>query len=145
MDGNFINQRKACLLKLYPTQCSPIRPHPNDDNPHFQLSEEQIFTSIFAYVDLLFGKIKPKCLFFMAVDGVAPRAKMNQQRSRQFRTAKEAKELREAERKGEKLPAEKAFDTNYITPGTLLLLLLLHSHLFLLSSFDWCACTNQLT
>ena len=54
----------------------------------------------------------------MAVDGVAPRAKMNQQRSRRFRTAKEAKEVREkAERKGEKLPDEKAFDSNCITPG----------------------------
>ena len=43
---------------------------------------------------------------------------MNQQRSRRFRTAKEAKEVREkAERKGEKLPDEKAFDSNCITPG----------------------------
>ncbi|KAH9972179.1 XRN 5'-3' exonuclease N-terminus-domain-containing protein [Lactifluus volemus] len=93
--------------------------HPNDDDAHFRMSEEQIFTSIFAYVDHLFGKIKPKKLFFMAVDGVAPRAKMNQQRSRRFRTAKEAREVREkAERKGEKLPEEKAFDSNCITPGT---------------------------
>jgi 5'-3' exoribonuclease 1 len=54
----------------------------------------------------------------MAVDGVAPRAKMNQQRSRRFRTAKEALELKEkAEAKGEKLPEEKAFDSNCITPG----------------------------
>lgn len=54
----------------------------------------------------------------MAVDGVAPRAKMNQQRSRRFRTAKEAMELKEkAESKGEKLPEEKAFDSNCITPG----------------------------
>jgi len=69
-------------------------------------------------VDHLFGKIKPKKLFFMAVDGVAPRAKMNQQRSRRFRTAREAREVREkAERKGEKLPDEKAFDSNCITPG----------------------------
>jgi 5'-3' exoribonuclease 1 len=82
------------------------------------MTEEQIYTSIFAYVDHLFGKIKPKKLFFMAVDGVAPRAKMNQQRSRRFRTAKEAREVREkAERKGEKLPDEKAFDSNCITPG----------------------------
>ncbi|KAL0953086.1 hypothetical protein HGRIS_004359 [Hohenbuehelia grisea] len=93
--------------------------HPNDEDAHFRLSEEQIFTAIFSYVDHLFGKIKPKKLFFMAVDGVAPRAKMNQQRSRRFRTAKEAKEVREkAERKGEKLPEEKAFDSNCITPGT---------------------------
>lgn len=92
--------------------------HPNDEDAHFRLSEDQIFTSIFAYVDHLFGKIKPKKLFFMAVDGVAPRAKMNQQRSRRFRTAKEAKDVREkAEKKGEKLPDEKAFDSNCITPG----------------------------
>ncbi|KAF9001496.1 XRN 5'-3' exonuclease N-terminus-domain-containing protein [Cyathus striatus] len=93
--------------------------HPNDEDAHFRLSEEQIFTAIFSYVDHLFGKIKPKKLFFMAVDGVAPRAKMNQQRGRRFRSAKEAQEVREkAERKGEKLPDEKAFDSNCITPGT---------------------------
>ncbi|KAH8112662.1 exonuclease II [Phellopilus nigrolimitatus] len=93
--------------------------HPNDNDAHFRLSEQQIFTSIFSYVDMLFGKVKPKKLFFMAVDGVAPRAKMNQQRSRRFRTAKEAKEIKEkAEKNGEKLPDEKAFDSNCITPGT---------------------------
>ncbi|KAG9077115.1 hypothetical protein FS749_011026, partial [Ceratobasidium sp. UAMH 11750] len=93
--------------------------HPNDGDAHFRLSEDQIFTAIFSYVDHLFGKIKPKKLFFMAIDGVAPRAKMNQQRSRRFRTAKEAKEVRErAEKKGERLPTEKAFDSNCITPGT---------------------------
>lgn len=97
---------------------STLGSHPNDEDAHFRLSEDQIFTSIFAYVDHLFGKIKPKKLFFMAVDGVAPRAKMNQQRSRRFRTAKEAKDVREkAEKKGEKLPDEKAFDSNCITPG----------------------------
>ncbi len=54
----------------------------------------------------------------MAIDGVAPRAKMNQQRSRRFRTARDTKQMRaEAERKGEKLPEEKAFDSNCITPG----------------------------
>jgi 5'-3' exoribonuclease 1 len=63
--------------------------HPNDEDAHFRMSEEQTFTVIFAYVDLLSGK-----LFFMATDGVAPRAKMNQQRSRRFRTAKEPKAIR---------------------------------------------------
>jgi len=51
--------------------------HPNDGDAHFRLSEEQIFTSIFTYVDYLFGKIKPKKLFFITPDGVAPRTKMN--------------------------------------------------------------------
>ena len=68
-----------------------------------------------------------------SIDGVAPRAKMNQQRSRRFRSAKEAQE-KDAERKefmsmtnsrGEALSPEelakknqKTWDSNAITPGT---------------------------
>lgn len=55
----------------------------------------------------------------LAVDGVAPRAKMNQQRSRRFRSAMDAKEREnKALESGEPLPAEPAFDSNCITPGT---------------------------
>jgi 5'-3' exoribonuclease 1 len=87
--------------------------HPNDEDARFRMPEEQILTAIFSYVDTLFGK-----LFFMAVDGVAPRAKMNQQRSRRFRTAKEAKAIREkAESKGEKLPDVTVCDSNSNMPG----------------------------
>ncbi|KAE8221479.1 hypothetical protein CF319_g5174 [Tilletia indica] len=93
--------------------------HPDDSNASFRISEEDIFLAIFAYIEHLFAKIKPKKLFFLAVDGVAPRAKMNQQRSRRFRTAKEMMDVREAAiRKGEVLPDEPAFDSNCITPGT---------------------------
>lgn len=93
--------------------------HPEDDNPHFRITEEQIFKDICHYIEFLFRMIKPRKVFFMAVDGVAPRAKMNQQRGRRFRSAREAEELiKKAQERGETLPAEKRFDSNCITPGT---------------------------
>ncbi|GFT31283.1 5'-3' exoribonuclease 1 [Nephila pilipes] len=93
--------------------------HPNDDDPHFRITEEAIFSNICYYIEFLFKMVKPKKVFFMAVDGVAPRAKMNQQRGRRFRTAKTAAVLEEeAKASGEQLPMEARFDSNCITPGT---------------------------
>lgn len=77
-----------------------------------------MFIAIFNYIEHLFGKIQPKKLFFMAIDGVAPRAKMNQQRARRFRTALDAEKAKEkAVRDGVEIPKEEAFDSNCITPG----------------------------
>lgn len=93
--------------------------HPNDSDVFFRISEEQIFSDIFHYLEFLFRMIRPQKLFFIAVDGVAPRAKMNQQRGRRFRSAREAQEqVEQAEKKGEVLPLEARFDSNCITPGT---------------------------
>src|SRR6201999_3222865 len=84
-----------------------------------RVSEDEMFIKIFNYIEHLFGKIKPQKLFFMAIDGVAPRAKMNQQRSRRFRTALDAEKAREkAVKEGKELPKEDPFDSNCITPGT---------------------------
>ena len=68
------------------------------------------------------------------LDGVAPRAKMNQQRSRRFRSAQEAKEADEKKEEFAKLLKKqsrgktdqdlaeevvtKTWDSNVITPGT---------------------------
>jgi 5'-3' exoribonuclease 1 len=92
--------------------------HKDSDDATFRMTEEQMFIAIFNYIEHLFGKIKPKQLFFMAIDGVAPRAKMNQQRARRFRTALDVENAREkAIREGKEMPKEEAFDSNAITPG----------------------------
>lgn len=58
----------------------------------------------------------------MAIDGVAPRAKLNQQRSRRFRSAKDMAEAtkdmpRETDEAGN-TKSPHVFDSNCITPGT---------------------------
>jgi 5'-3' exoribonuclease 1 len=71
----------------------------------------------------LYKLVQPRKVLYLAVDGVAPRAKMNQQRSRRFRSAKDA-ETTTSEiiaRGGSsqlELESLKRFDSNCITPGT---------------------------
>lgn len=91
----------------------------SDDDTLLRMTEDQMYLAIFNYIDHLFEMIKPKEVFYMAIDGVAPRAKMNQQRARRFRTAYEAEmNLAKAVRQGAEIPKEDPFDSNAITPGT---------------------------
>lgn len=63
---------------------------PNQQEGTVQITEEEIFRNVCYYVDRIVTDIvKPKELVYMAIDGVAPRAKMNQQRSRRYRSGKE--------------------------------------------------------
>ena len=92
--------------------------HGNDEDASKHLSEAEMVVKIFTYIDRLVSIIKPQKLIFLGVDGVAPRAKVNQQRARRFKSGKARLELEaEARKRGEEVP-EDAFDSNCITPGT---------------------------
>ncbi|KAM7222100.1 XRN 5'-3' exonuclease N-terminus domain containing protein [Rhypophila decipiens] len=111
---------------VHPCSHPEDKPAPED--------EEEMMIEIFKYTERVVNMVRPRKLLMIAVDGVAPRAKMNQQRSRRFRAAQEAKEKEEDKEKllvmlkqqnGGVLKAEsteavikKAFDSNSITPGT---------------------------
>lgn len=86
-------------------------------------TEADMYANVCAYVDRLVRAMRPRQLLYLAIDGVAPRAKMNQQRARRFRSAQEARELHELEEDirsevKDAPPAKKAWDSNVITPGT---------------------------
>ena len=93
--------------------------HNNEKSSVVILDETAMFKKIFSYVDLLFKIVRPTSVMYLAVDGVAPRAKMNQQRGRRFRSGQEAEEVLEnIIARGELVPEGDKFDSNCITPGT---------------------------
>ncbi|KAH7102946.1 exoribonuclease 2, partial [Auriculariales sp. MPI-PUGE-AT-0066] len=90
-------------------------------------TEEHMMLEIFSYTERVVNMVRPRKVLFIAIDGVAPRAKMNQQRSRRFRAAMDAEiaanELQEAilmwQGMGKDYEAGPApWDSNAITPGT---------------------------
>lgn len=105
--------------------------HPDDDSDNIPLPRTfaDVFKKVFDYIDRLVETVKPQKLLYMAIDGVAPRAKMNQQRLGRFQVAAnneiiEAEEERlrkQFEMEGKQvLPKQESevSDSNIITPGT---------------------------
>lgn len=81
-------------------------------------SEDDIFNKLATTLEELISAIKPLRMIFIAVDGVAPRAKLNQQRTRRFRSARDQQEQIRLKETGKSRASESYFDSNCITPGT---------------------------
>ena len=85
---------------------------------------KQIFDSLFAYLIKLINIVMPTDLLFISIDGVAPKAKMNQQRSRRYNPERRPNTSTIKTMKSFGFTEEdiyndsKDFDSNVITPGT---------------------------
>lgn len=86
-----------------------ISTHPEDGVVN---NQNEMFQLLGHNINRLVKELKPKKSLILATDGVAPRAKLNQQRARRFSAAQEAM------RSGD-FDAESSFDINCLTPGTI--------------------------
>jgi len=90
-----------------------------DLNPDWEDEDElerMMMDRVLAYIDHLVDTVKPKELY-IAVDGVAPMAKMNQQRKRRFRS-KDDQLLRDSIKEKHGKKCGNRWSNSVITPGT---------------------------
>ncbi|TNJ29049.1 5'-3' exoribonuclease 2 [Giardia muris] len=87
-----------------------IHPCFHPENREGPKTEEEVFEEIFAYLDRLVNICRPRRLLYLAIDGPAPRAKLNQQRSRRFTSAYERQLRAEADAARTKAEMEMRID-----------------------------------
>ncbi|EDO15649.1 hypothetical protein Kpol_473p8 [Vanderwaltozyma polyspora DSM 70294] len=118
------------LDNLYLDMNGIVHPCSHPENKPPPENEDEMLLAVFEYTNRVLNMARPRKVLMIAVDGVAPRAKMNQQRARRFRSARDAKIqdeareeiMREKEEIGEHIDEsvrnKKTWDSNAITPGT---------------------------
>jgi len=130
-----LERNPAMMTELRPGECdalyldanAPVHTCSHGDPTDLPADEDEILRRVLEYLDHLMKEVQPRRLLYIGMDGVAPRAKMNQQRARRFMAVREQEARREFEAelrerwKAEGLAApepKETWDHNVITPGT---------------------------
>ena len=81
-------------------------------------SFDEIWISIINSIDQIINVVNPRKLIYFTFDGVAPKAKMNQQRNRRFKSGKSKSKFSNELTKCGIQKSEETFINNSIMPGT---------------------------
>ncbi|CAD8157271.1 unnamed protein product [Paramecium pentaurelia] len=81
-------------------------------------SVETLWTSILNYIDTIINIVDPKLVIYLTFDGVAPRAKANQQRQRRFASSKGDAKIKQLLKQLDLEQQNQTFKNNQITAGT---------------------------
>jgi 5'-3' exonuclease len=109
-----------CLLH---PKCFEVAGEILKENPDYDLIKNQdkletkMFNRIIEYMEEILDYIQPTDLIYIAIDGVAPMAKMKHQRLRRFKSVKE-QEIRNQILSAHKNPILQKWSNCVITPGT---------------------------
>lgn len=79
----------SAIDNLYLDFNAIVHPCCNKSLPNMADTDSELYKNLESFLDEIIGIMKPRRLLYIAIDGVAPRAKLNQQRSRRFVHAKE--------------------------------------------------------
>nr|QFG73968.1 MAG: XRN 5'-3' exonuclease-like protein [Megaviridae environmental sample] len=119
LDTNFDQVINYLMLDancfLHPTCLHVLKENPNAS---IKVLENKMLTAITEYLDVLIDTVKPQELLYIAVDGVAPMAKIKQQRMRRYKTVKDTNNIKELSETHNELYKSPKWSNISITPGT---------------------------
>ena len=102
---------------IHPCVQTVLKTYENKENVPKNKLEDLFLQEIKRYLIHIFDMMSPQKLLYIAIDGVAPRAKMIQQRKRRFRSIMEKEEIK-CIKQQMNIKNNNQWDKNAITPGT---------------------------
>lgn len=102
---------------IHPACAHILRVYSSSDDITKEELEKLMVKEVCTYLDFVVSKVKPRKRLYIAIDGVSPKAKANQQRCRRFKRVLDKHRLDEIRSKHNS-PLPYDWDTNAISCGT---------------------------